>query len=203
MRKAFVMLLGILFPTPAHALPAQGLFVTLLPAPHAAGFEMDIGDVFQLGYVPEEIVANRIWYGSLRFPVSILAPGPWWPGLKGMLGYHRQQNPTGLMFQGIEYGMGLNQELPAGFSLFALGTLTRSLDARDTLPPLARLEMGIGFKAALGTRLFAGYQSWQSPLGLGVPGSGFAVAQTFAGWMIGADFQLAQLAGFPGDDERW
>jgi hypothetical protein len=46
-----------------------------------------------------------------------------------------------------------------------------------------------------------GYQAWQSPMGLGTTTSIYSSSRDFSGFLVGVDMQLAQLAGFPGDDE--
>ncbi|MNS00686.1 hypothetical protein D3C72_319510 [compost metagenome] len=182
------------------ALPTRGLYLSQPLESTAPAIEMMLGEgILHLGYLPAGAVMDRIWYGSLRLPVPVFEQGFWWPSFQLLLGYHRQQAPVGIPFQGVEYGTTVKKDLPLNLTLYALGTLSNSLNGSDTIQPLQRLEAGIGYKAASSVRLFAGYQSWDSPLGLGAL-TNFNSTRRFSAWMFGVDFQLTQLMGFPGDN---
>ncbi|MNL40253.1 hypothetical protein D3C87_1625900 [compost metagenome] len=157
--------------------------------------------VFQIGYLPEPKESERLWHASLRLPIQLLGEGRWWPEARILLGYHRQQTPIGSAFQALEAGGTLTKELPFNFSAYALGAAAQSLNGNDTMPPLVRCEVGLGWRATPGSRIFAGYQSWQSPVGLGTASSVYSSSREFSGFLVGIDMQLAQLAGFPGDNE--
>lgn len=193
--------LVIIYSFPGEAaLPTRGLYISQPVENTAPAVEFVMGDgILHLGYLPAGAGIDRIWYGSLRLPAQVFEQGSWWPALQLLLGYHRQQAPVGMPFQGIEYGASLKKDLPLNLSLYALGTYSKSLNGGDSILPLRRLEAGCGFRASPGFRLFAGYQSWDSPQGLGVS-SNFGATRRFSAWMLGVDFQLTQLMGFPGED---
>lgn len=186
---------------PAIALPAQGLYLSVLNQTRTPAIEFVMGDgVLQIGYLPEPQLAERLWFGSLRLPIPVLQEGHWWPSLKLLAGYHRQQAPVGTPFQAAEIGTSLTKALPFNVSLYGFGSWAQSLSGSDSLPPLMRAEAGIAWKAARGMRLFMGYQRWQSPGGLSAGLASFATSRDFSGVTAGIDYQLGQLAGFSGDD---
>lgn len=200
MKRWVLIAIGGLLAGPAEAAPTSGLYLFQPVETPTSAVEMVIGEgVLQIGYLPEPALADRHWYGSLRLPISVVPEGKWWPGVRAMVGYHRQQAPIGLPFQAIEYGGALSKELPLNLKLYGLGTMARSLSAGDTLGALSRLEAGIGYQPTPGARLFAGYQLWQSPTALGTATSAFSSSRSLSGWIIGVDIQLSHLAGFSED----